>query len=131
MEQMEVKNKETTIPNQNEFNDKDMLTDVLSSLKSLSTLYGTCLQESSNDDLYQAIEDEANKVANNIIKLALETNTVEKPKNAEATTIIIAATIAHVFLSSFTFSRAIFFLNAISTTLTLFSLMSSLYLTAM
>ena len=64
MEQMEVKNKETTIPNQNEFNDKDMLTDVLSSLKSLSTLYGTCLQESSNDDLYQAIEDEANKVAN-------------------------------------------------------------------
>ena len=64
MEQMEVKNKETTIPNQNEYNDKDMLTDVLSSLKSLSTLYGTCLQESSNDDLYQAIEDEANKVAN-------------------------------------------------------------------
>ena len=64
MEQMEVKNKETTIPNQNEYNDKDMLTDVLSSLKSLSTLYGICLQESSNDDLYQAIEDEANKVAN-------------------------------------------------------------------
>ena len=39
MEQMEVKSKETPIPNQQEFNDKDILTDVLTSLKSLSTLY--------------------------------------------------------------------------------------------
>lgn len=62
MEQMEVKNKETPIPNQNDFNDKDILTDVLSSLKSLSTLYGTVLQEASNDDLYQSIEECANEV---------------------------------------------------------------------
>jgi len=62
MEQMEVKNKETPIPNQNDFNDKDILTDVLSSLKSLSTLYGTALQEASNDDLYQSIEECANEV---------------------------------------------------------------------
>ena len=32
------------------------------SLKSLSTLYGVALQEASNEDLYQAIEDNANKV---------------------------------------------------------------------
>ena len=62
MEQMEVKSKETPIPNQNEYNDKDILTDVLSSLKSLSTLYGVALQEASNEDLYQSIEDNANKV---------------------------------------------------------------------
>lgn len=62
MEQMEVKSKETPIANQTEFNDKDMLTDVLSSLKSLSNIYGTCLQECSNEDLYQQIEDSSNKV---------------------------------------------------------------------
>ena len=63
MEQMEVKSKETTIANPNEYNDKDILTDVLSSLKSLSNIYGTCLQEASNEDLYQQIEDCSNKVA--------------------------------------------------------------------
>ena len=62
MEQMEVKSKETPIPNQNEYNDKDILMDVLSSLKGLSTLYGVALQEASNEDLYQSIEDNANKV---------------------------------------------------------------------
>lgn len=62
MEQMEIKSKETPIPNQNEFNDKDILSDVLSSLKSLSNIYGTLLQEVSNDDLYQRIEEVSNKV---------------------------------------------------------------------
>lgn len=62
MEQMEVKSKETPIPNQQEFNDKDILTDVLTSLKSLSNLYGTALQESSNSDLYESIEECANEV---------------------------------------------------------------------
>ena len=55
MDSQETKMKETPIENEMNFNDKDMLMDILSSLKSLGTIYSYCLQESSNEDLYDAL----------------------------------------------------------------------------
>ena len=55
MDSQETKMKETPITNEMSFNDKDMLMDILSTLKSLSTIYTYSLQEASNEDLYEAL----------------------------------------------------------------------------
>ena len=55
--------KEFPLPNEEEFNDEDILLDVMTSLKHLSTVYGTLIQEASNEDLSSRIEKNAKKIS--------------------------------------------------------------------
>ncbi len=50
-----AKNEEKKIGNENEFNDKDILMDVLTSCKALLNIYYTYISETSNDALYDKI----------------------------------------------------------------------------
>ncbi len=53
----ELNNKETQVSNKNEYNDKDILQDVLTSLKSLDSLYSIAKQEASNEELYDSFDE--------------------------------------------------------------------------
>ncbi len=48
--------KQTVLPGENSFNDEDILQDVMTSLKHLSTQYGLLMQEASNEKLAQHVE---------------------------------------------------------------------------
>ncbi|MDD2391605.1 MAG: spore coat protein [Bacilli bacterium] len=48
--------KQAILPNEENFNDEDILNDVLTSLKHLSTMYGTLKQEASNKKLVNEVD---------------------------------------------------------------------------
>ncbi|MFA5602790.1 MAG: spore coat protein [Bacilli bacterium] len=53
MNNNQVKNEQTKVPQTKEMNDKDRLTDVLTTLKNITNNYSTFLNEASNDHLYE------------------------------------------------------------------------------
>lgn len=76
MDSNKVKNpKQEALPSVNEFNDEDILNDVLISLKHLSTMYGTLKQEASNKTLVSEVEKlskETGKLARDAFNLMFE-----------------------------------------------------------
>ncbi|MBB6450265.1 spore coat protein CotF [Geomicrobium halophilum] len=50
-----IQNPKTTVPETKEMNDKDFITDLLSTEKYMTTSYGTAMNEASHNSLYQDI----------------------------------------------------------------------------
>ncbi len=56
--------KQVVLPNEQNFNDENILNDVLISLKHLSTMYGTLKQEASNKKLVNEVDSISKDVGN-------------------------------------------------------------------
>ncbi len=74
-EKQEIKNKKANPGPEKEWNDHDMIMDVLTSVKGLMNLYHTFSSETSNDDLYSkihAIHNEVSMLQRNLYTMMFE-----------------------------------------------------------